>query len=149
MNARPANFLPIGRGALAATAGVSLVLAAGTAFAASPPAISPPSPVTTRAMAGAEAESPYPTFEAIPPTPKDVRSFDAWKTAIADIKLVGLEMHSQAAAEPWTLFNTEGWAAHERAVATPPPPVTSATDASTDAIVAQMRERAKQPPRSR
>jgi len=149
MNARPAKFLPIGRGALSATAGVSLVLAASAAFAASPPTISPPSPVTTSAMAGAEASSAYPTFEAIPPSPKDVRSFEAWKTAIADIKLVGLEMHSQAAAEPWTLSNTEGWAAHERAIAAPPPPVTSATDASTDAIVAQMHERAKQPPRSR
>jgi hypothetical protein len=146
MNAWPANFLPIGRGALVAAAVATL---AGAAFAASPPTIKPPSPVTTNAMAGAEAESAYPTFEAIPPTPKDVRSFDAWKASIADIKAVGVEMNAAAAAEPWTLSDTEAWAARERAIAMPPAPVTAADDASTDAIVAQMRERAKQPPRSR
>jgi hypothetical protein len=146
MNAWPAKFLPIGRGALTVAAATML---AGAAFAASPPTIASPSPVTTNAMAGAEAESAYPTFEGIPPTPKDVRSFDAWKASIADIKAVGVDMNAAAAAEPWTLSDTEAWAAHERATATPPPPVTTADDASTDAIVAQMRERAKQPPRSR
>ena len=57
-------------------------------------------------------------------------------------------MAQMAAVEPWTLSDTEAWAARERAEATPPPPITAADDAADDAAVAAMRERAKEPPRS-
>jgi hypothetical protein len=128
-------------------AGLALVLA-GTpvAVSAAQPDTANPTP---SAMAAAEKNAPYPTFASVPPTPKDVRSLQAWKTAILDIRRSGADLGSQAAAERWTLSDTEGFAAKAHAEATPPAPVTSALDPDTAAKVAEMRARAKEPPRSR
>ena len=144
MKARPANFLHGLAALLGLWAGSA---AAGAALAAPAP---PPnaSPVTLGAMAEAERGAAYPTFAGIPPVPKDVRSFQAWRGAILAIEKTGRDMDRMAAVEPWTLSDTEGWAAARRAEAIPPPPLTRAQDPGLDAVVAAMRERAKQPPRT-
>jgi hypothetical protein len=118
--------------------------AAAAQPAISPPSAPQPSPVTTAAIAGAEARAPYPSFASIPAFPKDVRSVAAWKASVISIKAEGADLVRLIAAEPWTLNNTEAWAADERAIATPPPPV--AVGGDTEAFVAAMRERATPPP---
>lgn len=138
MNVRPAIFL----------SAALLALTAGGAHAAPPALPANASPVTTGAIAGAEHTAAWPTFKGIPPKPADVRSVAAWKKAVVEIEANGRQLVHMAAVEPWTLSDTEDWAARQRAEATPPPPITTATDADTDAAVAAMRERAKQPPRS-
>ena len=145
MNVRPGIFLRAMRPSLI---GGLVALGIGAARAAPPTAPANASPVTTAAMAGAEHRAAWPTFRGIPPTPKDVRSLAAWKASILDIEATGRQLTKMAAAEPWTLSNTDAWAARQRAEATPPPPVTAADDPATDAAVAALRERAKEPPRS-
>jgi len=145
MNARTRSFLlSAGRG------GVALWLAgAPVAVCAAQPDASNPTPnPTPGAMVAAEKNAPYPTFASVPAAPKDVRSIPAWKKAIVDIKASGARLAAQARAEPWTLSDTDGFAAWAHAEAIPPAPVTSAFDPDTEAKVAEMRARAKEPPRS-
>jgi len=127
---------------------VGWALACAGAAAAQPvihaPPAQPPSPVTTAAIAGAEARAPYPSFASIPPSPKDVRSVAAWKASVIEIKTEGADLVRLIAAQPWTLNDTEAWAADERAIATPPPQI--AVGGDTEAFVAAMRERAMPPP---
>jgi hypothetical protein len=141
MNVRRASFLLRIPGAA-----LGLALAAPlAAFAADPGGANP----TPAAMAAAEKNAPYPTFDKVPPAPKDVRSVQAWKSAILAVRHSGAELGAAAADQPWTLSDTEGFAARAHAEATPPPPVTSAFDPETAAKVAELRARAKEPPRSR
>jgi hypothetical protein len=120
----------------------------GSGAAVAQPTITPPpvhpSPVTTAAIASARAPAAYPSFASIPVYPKDVRPLSAWKSAIVSIQNAGAALHRRAASEPWTLANTEVWAADERAIATPPPPMDNGPD--TAAFIAEMRERATPPP---
>jgi len=109
-----------------------------------PPPAPRPSPVTTAAISGAEQRAPYPNFASIPSFPKDVRPLAAWKTSVMTIKTDGAMLVRLVAAEPWTLNDTEAWAADERSIATPPPPI--AVGGDTEAFVAAMRERATPPP---
>jgi len=148
MNVRPGIFLRAAGRSLMAGATSLAVLGAGAAHGAPPVLPASASPVTTGAMVGAEHTAVWPTFKGIPPTPKDVRPLAAWKKAIVELESNGRQMAQMAAVEPWTLSDTEAWAARQRAQATPPPPITAADDAATDAAVAAMRERAKEPPRS-
>ena len=121
----------------------------GAGSAAAQPTLTPPpmhqrAPETTAAIASAEAPAAYPTFASIPAYPKDVRPLSAWKTSITTIRTDGARLTQRAAAEPWTLANTEVWAADERAIATPPAPIDSGQD--TAAFLAAMRARATPPP---
>jgi hypothetical protein len=119
-----------------------------TGAAIAQPTLTPPpaqrSPITTAAIASAEAPAAYPSFASIPTYPKDLRPLSAWKSAIVSIQTAGVVLTERAAAEPWTLANTEVWAADERAIATAPPPINNGED--TAAFIAQMRERATPPP---
>jgi hypothetical protein len=148
MNVRPGIFLPATRRTVMAGAASLGLLAAGAAHAAPPALPANASPVTKGAIAGAERTAAWPTFAGIPQAPKDVRSVASWKRAVVEIEANGRQLIQMAAAEPWTLSDTVAWAARQRAEATPPPPVTAADDADTDAAVAALRERAKEPPRS-
>ena len=59
-------------------------------------------------------------------------------------------MTEMAASEPWTLGDTDNWAAQERAAAAPPSAVTQpSSEAETEAFAAAMRARAMPPPRKR
>lgn len=138
MNARAAHFLAFGSALAAGWAVLTVQLASAQ----------PPSQ-TTATISAAEKNAPYPTFASVPPAPKDVRPLSAWKTAITDIHASGKSLAELAAAQPWTLSDTDGFAAQARVAGTPPAQVTFAADPATGAMVAEMRARAKAPPRSR
>jgi hypothetical protein len=132
MNGRRAKY--------ASAAGLLLAaVAVGCASAA-------PNTTTADAINAAEKPAPLPTFASIPPAPKDIRAFDDWRAAVAEIKGVGGRINAEAAAEPWTLAATADWADTQRAQAAPPPPMPTSGD--TDAFVKAMRARATPPPRA-
>ncbi|HZZ87501.1 MAG TPA: hypothetical protein VFE13_04110 [Caulobacteraceae bacterium] len=143
MNGRRTKYS--GQAAVAA-----LILATATA-----PALAAPSPqpeasgVTASALAEAAKPLETPTFASIPPAPKDVRPFTAWRAAIADTKAVGRQAYAEGEAGPWLLADSEAWATRERAEAVPPAPMTTPAEANTDAFVREMIRRATPPPRAR
>ena len=141
MNARATSFLAVRRWAPAIAAAAAL-LAGGEARADAPARVS-------ATVADAPKHSRYPTFKQVPPAPKDVRSVPAWKTAVLAVQKDGQQLAQQQAAQPWTLSGTDAFAARARAEATPPPPTLAASDPATEAEVAAMRARAKEPPRKR
>jgi hypothetical protein len=106
------------------------------------------SPVTTSALSEAATVSTRPTFASIPAKPTDIRAFQAWRGAIADIKAVGAKTAVEGNAGPWILADTEGWADHQRAEAAPPKPMTTPAQGDTDAFVREMIRRATPPPRA-
>jgi len=108
------------------------------------------SPATTAAIAEARKSAHWPTFASVPPAPTDVRPAKAWKSAVMTTRGEGAELALAAAAEPWTLHDSEGWANEERDAATPPPQITAASSAAdTEAYAAALRARATPPPRKR
>ena len=137
----------------ALAAALTLIGAGLAAPAAAQPKLNPPpvrpNPVTQNAMAEASKAAPFPTFAQIPPMPTDVRSMAAWKVSVTTLKAAGARLTEMAANEPWTLGDTEDWAERHRTRATPPPPVTTASQADTEAFAAAMRARAMPPPRKR
>jgi hypothetical protein len=106
-----------------------------------------PSPAVS-AIAEGEKPTTRPTFAQVPPAPSDVRPFVAWRSAIADIRLVGVKTAAEANAGPWTLSGTEGWAGQARDEANPPAPMTTPAQGDTDAFVREMLRRATPPPRA-
>lgn len=144
MNGCPVKYSSLAA-ALLALASLAASLAAGRSLAAPAPQRST-SPVTG-VIAEAETSAVLPTFASIPPLPTDVRPFQAWRVAIADARAVGAQTAAEAAAEPWTLADSEGWAARARAEADPPAPMTT-PDNDTDAFVREMMRRATPPPRA-
>jgi hypothetical protein len=138
----------------ALAAALTLIGAGLAGPVAAQPTLSPPpvhpNPATQHAIAEASKNAPYPTFAQIPPLPTDVRSIVAWKASVLSLKAEGAQLAEMAAAEPWTLGDTEGWADRERAEAAPPPPITTpSSEADTEAFAAAMRARAMPPPRKR
>lgn len=138
----------------AIAASLALAGAGLAAPACAQPTLKPPpahpNAATERAFAEASKDAPFPTFAQIPPLPKDVRSMSAWKASVVTVKGEGAQLAEAAAIEPWTLGDTEGWAARERAEAAPPAPITEASSqADTEAFAAAMRARATPPPRKR
>ncbi|HEY1426314.1 MAG TPA: hypothetical protein VGF50_06545 [Caulobacteraceae bacterium] len=133
---------------------VALIGAGLAAPACAQPTLKPPpvhpNAATEQAFAEAAKAAPFPTFAQIPPLPKDVRGMSAWKASVMTMKGEGAQLAEAAATEPWTLGDTEGWAARERTEAAPPPPITQASSpADTEAFAAAMRARATPPPRKR
>jgi hypothetical protein len=100
-------------------------------------------------MARAEAPAPYPTFASIPSLPADVRPISAWKAAVLATKAAGDQTVQTAKATPWSLGDSEAFAAEARAKAAPPPPVTTPSESDAEAIAAAERARASSPPRRR
>ena len=141
MKAHATSFLTVGRWAPSIAAAAALV--AGGAVEADAPAR------VSATVANAPTHSRYPTFKQVPPAPKDVRSVPAWKTAVVAVQMDGQQLAQRVASQPWTLSGTDAFAARARAAATPPPPITTASDPATEAMVAEMRARAKEPPRKR
>lgn len=108
-----------------------------------------PTGITPDLLARAEAPAPYPTFASVPPIPKDLRPVGDWRAAVVGVQEDGARLERYAASMPWSLTDSEAWAARARTEATPPPPVTTSTDPETEALVAAMRARAMTPPRRR
>jgi len=137
---------------LAVAALLAAALAAGQSQAEpTPQASASPSsasPVTTSALSEAATVSTTPTFASIPAAPTDMRAFQAWRGAIAEIKAVGARTAAEGDAGPWILADTEGWADQQRAEAAPPKPMTTPAQGDTDAFVREMIRRATPPPRA-
>ena len=86
----------------------------------------------------------YPTFQEIPPVPRDVRPAEAWRQSVAEAKAGNTALQAEAAANPATLTDSEGWAARQAAAATPPP---TPDQTPTEEYARELRERATPPPR--
>jgi hypothetical protein len=148
------------KGCMVNYSALATVLALAGAGLAAPAAAQPkptlnPPPVhpnaqTQQAITDASKVAPFPTFASIPPLPTDVRTLAQWKASVTSLKAKGAGLTEMAANEPWTLGDTEAWAAGKRAAAEPPAPVTtSSSQADTEAFAAAMRARAMPPPRKR
>jgi hypothetical protein len=128
----------------------TLVALLGSGALAAPTTTATSAPETIAAIAAARAKAPYPTFRSVPPRPTDVRPVKAWKAAVLATEARRDELTKMAAAEPWTLHDTESWAEQERQTANPPPPITTpSSEADTVAFAAALRVRATPPPRKR
>ncbi|HEY1749789.1 MAG TPA: hypothetical protein VGG29_00890 [Caulobacteraceae bacterium] len=107
------------------------------------------SPAVRAAIGEARARAAYPSFASIPPLPKDVRPLKAWRQAVTTTEAEGARLQRQAAAEPWTLRDTDAWADTERGQAAAPRQITQPSQADSEAFAAAMRARATPPPRKR
>lgn len=107
------------------------------------------SPAVRLAIGEAHAKAAYPSFASIPPRPTDVRSIKAWKQSVTTTQAEGDQLLREAAAEPWTLHDTDAWADTERGQAAPPRQITQPAESDTEAFAAAMRARATPPPRKR
>jgi hypothetical protein len=138
------------RAIFASAAALAAMGGAVAVHAAAPMSAATPSPVTTEAIAEARKPAAWPSLASVPPAPTDVRSLKAWKAAVLTTRAEGAELARQAAAEPWTLHDSEAWANEERDAAIPPPQITTASsEADTEAYAAALRARATPPPRKR
>jgi hypothetical protein len=142
MNGCRAKYSSLGAG-IAILA--SLAADQSVASPCAPPSVSP----APGAIAAAEKSAALPSFASIPAAPTDVRPFQAWRAAIDDTRHVGAETAAQAAAEPWTLSDTQGFVDRALAEASPPAPMTTPAQGDTDAFVRDMIRRATPPPRAK
>jgi hypothetical protein len=107
------------------------------------------SPVAAEVDAATRSPGPYPRFDRIPPAPSDVRSGEAWRSAVAAERADGRTLQAQADALPFTLKGTDDYAQNTRgridqglAVQAPP-----GAEASARAFADTQRARATPPPR--
>jgi hypothetical protein len=101
--------------------------------------------------AAAARNAPYPTFADIPQAPGDVRSVEGWNIAVNGTEAERAQLLAETAPSTFSLSNTEGFIAAERAaIAYDPADVPGAGQAAESAAWAKsMRERATPPPRPR
>jgi hypothetical protein len=136
---------------LLACAGASSILAAcatGSALSSMRPA-----PVDSRSTAAADVAAaskspgPYPRFSKVPPVPTDVRPTAGWRAAVLDAAALKRQTEVDVAAVPFTLTDTDAFAATERAKIPPEQTAPPAADAAQDseAFAAAARARATPP----
>jgi hypothetical protein len=118
---------------------------ASAAFAATASA----SPAPVRPCAASSAPSGYPTFCGVPLTPTNVRSADAFRAAVLDVRLAGRQVARQSAPDTFSLplGGAESFDAAARAAAAYPAPVAGPAGLQSDAFAAAARARAT-PPKS-
>lgn len=106
------------------------------------------SPVAADVRAASSANTAFPSFADIPAAPKDVRTPEAWRKAVASVLKEKRVVETLAEAHPATLFNAEAFASAARARAvTQPGDVPSVNSrAETEAFAKALRERATPPP---
>jgi hypothetical protein len=112
-------------------------------------ALSQPTALPPGAISVAEQPAPYPSFANVPQIPDDVRAPTLWKADVVATRVAGARLARQIARDPWTLSDTAGFAARARAEASPPAPLTTSSQAETEALVKAMQARAIKPPRRR
>jgi len=140
-----------GRSILCASLGLAALLGGCATGKRSPFAlgvVDPASPVAPEVRAASASPGPYPRFVAIPAMPKDVRTYQAWKEAVLDEMTLKRQTEAQAAAIPFTLNNSETWAANTRArVSTQLSQQAPADErAKAEAFAAEQAARATPPP---
>jgi hypothetical protein len=136
---RPAAYLA---GALM---GLGLTACApGNILATGP--VDPRSPIAGDVAALAHQNKAFPTFESIPPEPKDVRPTKAWGQSALQIEAAGHQLERETADNTWTLTGTEAFAGAALKQAGPAISSPESTTAATKAYVREMRKRATPPP---
>jgi hypothetical protein len=143
----------LGRAALCA----ALVVA--TAACASPPkfgpfgmgGVDPNSPVAAEVTQAEHTPGGYPKLSATPAIPTDIRPVTAWREAVLAVKADRVATDRQAAAIPFTLNNTQTWAAQTRGRVDPGEAhgAPAQTQAQAEAFAAQERARATPPSSSK
>jgi hypothetical protein len=130
------------------------VLAAAAALAASSVAaaaegscVADASTLSPQVAAEVARSHPYPSFCSIPPVPRNVRSAQAFKTAVVTTRVAGARLVRRTAPTTWTLENTPAFARTARSQAAPPPAVP--TTGTTQDFIAKMRAHATPPPKPR
>ena len=139
-------------GRLALLAGAALTLGACAGLEAVEPgtgaAINPESAAVPAVAAAIGDPGPWPTFASIPRLPADLRSPDGWRDAVAEQEADRLFIEREAAADSWSLSDTEAFAAGLRSTAAEVD-VRAPTDAEmaeSEAYARTLRARATPPP---
>jgi len=111
-----------------------------------PGGIDQQSAVAAQVRQAQHSAGPMPKFSQIPAVPKDVRPTSAWHATVTEALQEKHQVDAAVAAYPYTLQNTEAFAADQRAriPAAEAAPATDATSAS-DAYAAKVRARATTP----
>jgi len=104
------------------------------------------SAVAAEVVAASQSPGPYPKLNKIPSTPTDVRSAAAWKTAVVAEWTAKKQLEAQAAAIPFTLNNTEQFAAGSHARISPELAVQAPADAEAQAQAFADAEHARATP---
>lgn len=111
--------------------------------------VDPNSSVATAVAAASESPGRYPNLHKIPPNPTDVRPAADWKTAVVAELAVKQQVETQAAAIPFTLDNTQPFAAQAHARIAPDLAVQAPAGAAAEAqaFAESARARATPPPK--
>jgi hypothetical protein len=111
--------------------------------------VDPNSKVAADVEAAEHAPGPYPKINKIPTMPTDLRSTAAWKTAVVSEQTAKHELETTAAAIPFTLNNTEGYATSTQARINPALSGQAPADAQAqaEAYAAAQAARATPPPK--
>lgn len=109
--------------------------------------VDPASPVAAQVEAAAKAPGAYPKFSQIPPKPTDVRSIAAWRSAAQGVIADGRQTSAEARAYPFTLGDSDVWAAQQRAKIPPAEQTAPTQDSSksSENYAKKARERATPP----
>jgi hypothetical protein len=112
-----------------------------------PRAVDPQSAAAADVIAATKTPGDYPKFSEVPPAPNDVRPVSGWRAAVLDEKALKASTEAQVAAVPFTLSDTEGFAAAERAKIPADEAVapTSTANEDTESFAAAARARATPP----
>jgi hypothetical protein len=108
--------------------------------------VDPNSAVAAEVEAASRSPGPYPKLSKIPSAPTDVRPVGAWKAAVTSEWAAKKQLEASAAAIPFTLNNTEQYAAATRARISPELAVQAPADAEAQAQAFADAERARATP---
>jgi hypothetical protein len=140
---------------LRAFGGVALMLVGGMGVAKANPLssgdVDPKSAVAAEVRDAEHAPGPYPRFSRLPTMPTDVRTLAAWRAAIQGEWAIKRQTEQAAAAIPFTLNDSETWAAAARARVSPDMSREAPADTAdqSEAFAAAERARATPPPSSK
>jgi hypothetical protein len=123
---------------------VAILLLAMDASAASAEGGAPP-------CAAAGKPGIRPTFCSIPPTPTNIRTADAYKSEVVDVRRAGLRLTSRLAQEHYSLpiGDTESFADRARTEATPPSSEAAMSSEDTKAFEEDALRRVHRPEKPR
>ena len=129
---------------LTAGAGACLLLTACVTDPFKDAQVDPNSPVAAEVAKVAHENRAYPSFNAIPPMPKDVRAPQAYGRQAQAIEQARANLEARTAPETWSLTGTEGFAAKAQTEAGSEAAPTGSED--TGAFATTLRKRATPPP---
>jgi hypothetical protein len=148
MNVRSSLFVSVRRCrpavGLMASAGACAMLCACVGNPFKDAKVDPRSPIAAEVAKSVRADAAYPTFNSIPPVPKDVRPHRQYGQQAAQIEKDAGTLRAETADSTWTLSDSEAFAAKAREDAGPvPPPI---EPGATEAFARDQKARATAPP---